>query len=70
LPPLPTALSGVSQSTPEPPLFSSMNSALDVAVCKALKNETEIGFVLQLDIILPQRRFPNTRCCLILYESL
>jgi hypothetical protein len=28
---------------------SSMDSALDVAVCKALKNETEIGFVLQLD---------------------
>jgi hypothetical protein len=28
---------------------SSMNSAPDVAVYKALKNETEIGFVLQLD---------------------
>jgi hypothetical protein len=26
-----------------------MDSALDVAVCKALKNETEIGIVLQLD---------------------
>jgi hypothetical protein len=42
---------------------------MDVAVCKALY-ETEIWVRFAAGYYLPQRRFPNTPGCLILYESL